>query len=337
MLDLRNHTPLTTGMVPALDQSGCSYAVVIIKGEFDIRHRSLLRLSDAQQPVLLADEYHGEPGKSSIKYEADTSRKKQATDIILNGHAYTPHNRPASSVDVSLQFGNRSKSRRVFGDRFWEKSLIGWQASPPVRFTKMPLRYEYAYGGVDESREEQGGPTFLATNPVGKGFIGPKCKPSEGLPLPNIEDPAALIQDWEQRPVPVGFGSIARNWQPRLGLAGTYDEQWQKKRLPLLPLDFDDRYFNSAHPDFIAQTALPADESFHLTNLTESGELTFQLPAIRLAVLVSIKGRTQSYRPTLDTLVIEPDEQRVLLTWRATVPCSRQFLYIDSITVKGKV
>ena len=37
--------------------------------------------------------------------------------------------------------------------------------------------------------------------------------------------------------------------------------------------------------------------------------------------------------PVLDTLVIEPDAGRCQLTWRATVPCSREFLYIDCVIV----
>ncbi|MFY0539342.1 DUF2169 domain-containing protein [Nannocystis pusilla] len=34
-------------------------------------------------------------------------------------------------------------------------------------------------------------------------------------------------------PPPVGFGPVAPQWQPRLGLAGTYDSQWMEQRAPV--------------------------------------------------------------------------------------------------------
>jgi hypothetical protein len=35
----------------------------------------------------------------------------------------------------------------------------------------------------------------------------------------------------------------------------------------------------------------------------------------------------------LDTVVIEPDEGRVMLTWHSTVPCPREFVYVDCVIV----
>ena len=335
MLEIRNQTPLVTRLVPALDKSGHNHVVVVMKGSFTIRHQTPLELADQQQPILLADDYYAEPGTSSLRYEADTAMRKAATDIVVIGHAYAAKD-SAGAVDVSLQIGNLQKTRRVLGNRHWEKLLHGWHATPAEKFERMALVYENAYGGVDATNPVQPSPPYLADNPVGKGFIGNQSKPEEGLALPNIENPAALIQHWQDKPAPVGFGFIGRNWQPRMGLAGTYDQAWQEQRLPLLPLDFDERYFNGAHADFIVPPGLSSDENFQLTHVTESGELSFSLPAWHLDVFVSIKGRRQCYQPALDTIVIEPDEQRVQLTWRATVPCFKQFLYIDYITVKGK-
>jgi hypothetical protein len=50
----------------------------------------------------------------------------------------------------------------------------------------------------------------------------------------------------KHRPSPAGFGPIACHWQPRVGFAGTYGDAWVANRLPLLPDDFDDRFFQSA-------------------------------------------------------------------------------------------
>ena len=47
----------------------------------------------------------------------------------------------------------------------------------------------------------------------------------------------------------VGLGAVGRWWQPRLALAGTYDDSWKQTRWPGLPEDFDFGYWNCAPED----------------------------------------------------------------------------------------
>ena len=53
-------------------------------------------------------------------------------------------------------------------------------------------------------------------------------------------------------------------------------------------------------------------------------------------VSASIRRVAASYPAVLDTVVIEPDERRVVLTWRATVSCPRAFLYIDWVSIAAR-
>ena len=46
----------------------------------------------------------------------------------------------------------------------------------------------------------------------------------QGLPVPNLEDPAAPLQQIGQTPAPACFAPIAPSWLPRRSYAGTYDE-----------------------------------------------------------------------------------------------------------------
>ena len=101
-------------------------------------------------------------------------------------------------------------------------------------------------------------------------------------------------------------------------------------------MDFDDRYFNGAHPDLILATLLRGGERITLTQLCDAGPLAFDLPMWTDPVTVVIKGERHVYIPVLDTVVIEPDERRVLLTWRVTAPCPKTFLYIDTVIVGKK-
>ena len=340
MLDVRNHTPLNTMLIPGLDKNGYDYAIVVIKGNFTINaDKKLLILSEEPATIFEGDEYYGEPGESSVRYESDTSMYKRGTDIVANGHAYAPAGKQASSVDIGLQVGSQSKICKVFGDRFWEKaadSVMTWQASAPKHFKRMPIIYENAFGGIDRKTPKDEIPDYSASNPIGKGFVGHKSSPVEGLALPNIEDPRSLIQKWEDKPTPAGFGFLNRAWQPRLSMAGTFDEQWMTQRKPLLPLDFNDQYFNGAHPDMISTQILKGGEHVILNNMSESGRIEFDLPAWKETVDVSIKGNKQTFNPVMDTVVIEPDNQNVMITWRVTVPCYKQLLYLDSVTIGKK-
>lgn len=335
MLEPKNHTPLGVSIVPGLDKDRLDYVTVVMKGKFTIapgQHR--LKFSDEPAPILTTDQYFGEPEKTGVRFEADIGMRKRGTDIVVNGHAYAPHGRAAYTVDASVSLGNNKKTCRIFGDRAWEKSRTSvgtWTPSQPKPFERMPLGYEHAFGGIDTRPKDA--PEFFAANPIGKGFIATKLQPTDSLPLPHIEDPRHLIQRVEDRPPPAGFGFIGRGWQPRVAFAGTCDAQWQQTRFPFLPADFDERYFNGAHPDLITANLLRGGERVTLTQLCASGDLVFDLPVWTDPVTIAIKGKRQAYIPVLDTFVIEPDDLSVFITWRVTAPCPKLFVYIDAVII----
>ena len=335
MLEIQNKTPFTTTLIPSLDKHGHSFAVVIIKGTFIIHDRApALVIAEEQQPMQPKDVFYGDPNKSSVRYEADIAPIKILPEVILIGHAYAPSDRPTSVVDVSLQVGTHKKVIRVFGDRFWQRDNLLWRISRPQTFERIALTYENAFGGAIPAPADKEAVEFCSFNPIGKGFTGSDGQAlSEGLALPNLENPTQLIENWDDNPTPVGLGFIGRSWQPRINYAGTYDQTWQEQRMPLLPSDFNEKYYNGAHPDFQLLDSLLGGEDVVATNLSESGLVKFSLPRYRFTASVSIKGRSTIYQPVMDTMIIEPDIQQVQITWRVAIPCSKQFLYIDKITV----
>ena len=82
-------------------------------------------------------------------------------------------------------------------------------------------------------------------------------------------------ENWGDRCSPVGFGALSRSWQPRAGYAGTYDAMWQAEQFPLLPHDFDDRYYQCAPQDQWLPR-LEAGEPVLLRNLSPEGELRLE-------------------------------------------------------------
>src|SRR5215831_16051019 len=103
--------------------------LVLVKATYDLKSGKP-RVHDKQEPVRLADEYHGEPGKSSIKAAAEGALVKPAVDVLLLGSAY-PNGKDKTQVDVRLRFGPLEKVVRVFGERVWEQGLIFLKPSSP--------------------------------------------------------------------------------------------------------------------------------------------------------------------------------------------------------------
>ncbi len=335
MLEIKNRTPFAAAIVPGLDKEGRDTVTVVVKGTFDLGGRTSLAVSDEQVPIVHAETFHGEPGLSSIKYEADACPAKKGTDVVLVGHACSI--RPVSSIDVSLAVGPVRKIVRVTGDRVWVRSLGGIAASDPVDFTRMPLIYERAFGGADHAFPDDAARPRDPRNPIGVGFTS-ATEPErvEGVRLPNLEDPQSRIATPADRPPVAGFGFIGRDWLPRRAFAGTYDDAWQAERFPFLPADFDERFFNGALPGLTSARPLKGGEAVHVTNVTHAGEIGFRLPAAPPSVALSIRRAVTDHVPALDTVLIESDLRRVVLTWRVTVLCPRLFLYIDHVRIGEK-
>ncbi len=336
MLQINNQTPFQAEIHPIIDPQGHDFLVVVIKASYLLQpNNNQLNLADEQVTIQHNDEYYLEAGESSIKLPSDLAPSKSVTDVILIGHAYSPESRAVNQCDVTLSVGDRQHILRIYGDRVWQKNVMSWSISEPESFKKMPLQFENAYGGVDQSLGKQVETLdYDIFNPFGKGYYSPKGKAYSGLSLPNIENPRSLITDIKDRPKPVGFGAISRDWQPRLGLAGTYDKEWQKNRMPLLPTDFNPAFFHTAHPDLQFSPFLTGTEFVTMTNVDESGHLSFKLPGEKLSVKALIRGQQESLIPQLDTLIIQPDEHLVSITWRCAIPCVGKLLYVKSINIE---
>jgi len=235
---------------------------------------------------------------------------------------------------VSLQVAQLRKVVRVFGERVWTRALA-WVMSRPLPFEEMPLTYERAFGGWDRSHPDPQHHAADERNPVGTGFASEsRAERLEGLRLPNLEDPNHAIDQWKARPPIAGFGFVGRGWLPRRLLAGTYDSAWSETRSPLLPKDFDERFYNGAPSDLVATPHLRGGERVQVQGASRRGTLAFDLPAPDLEVVLSIRREISTAKPVLDTVIIEPDDERVVMSFRATFACPRLLPHIEVAQVK---
>jgi hypothetical protein len=317
MWQIDNRTSFAAERSWVRGRDGSEIWLVALKCTFDIGRDGATAVSAEQPPVLMVPEHVGEPAKSSIRYESDLVMAKTTTDVVVVGHAYAPNGNPANQVDVEFSVGPVHKKLRVLGDRTWET----FGPSRPQPFIKLPVVYERAFGGVDL---RSGNPErdWDWRNPIGTGFaIHPDHL--KGRAVPNVEYPGDEMSSWDDRPKPAGFGVIASHWHARAQYAGTYDDQWMKRRQPLLPDDFDDRFFQVVPADQQAPDFLVGGEQAVVKGMNPAGELRFRVPRVFPSFkTVFQRGGSEIHRQRkLHTVIIEPDHPRVSLVWHSALPC----------------
>lgn len=312
-----NRTALEYQLLFANDENFRPLVTPVIKATFDILPHGELKFAQKQIPVNFAPVHYGDPKNSSYRYEPETAFTKVTTDVVVIGDAVASAG-PVRHLLVDIQVGTLRRQLGVIGDRRWLPHNGRLMMSDPQPFERMPLIYERAFGGWDrrpKNKEQHG---FEPRNPVGRGFyVTGITDPEIPLWLPNIEDPRNLIQHIADRPEPVGCGFTLPHWQPRARLAGTYDSAWEEQRSPLLPVDFDRRFFNAATQSLIAPEYLRGDELVRIRNMTPT-ELSFHLPNMATPVCeFRLRNWQTEYLTTrLDTIIIDVAKMQVQMIWR---------------------
>lgn len=332
MWALDNRTPFAADRTWVRDKTGMHHWIVAVKATYTIGEGGALTLAEEQLPPLLAPEHFGEPASTSIRYEADLGPMKPATDVLVNGTAHCPGGRPQRSVTVALRVDGRQKVLVVHGERVYQETLGGRiEARDGAPFVTQPVRYELAFGGTDTRADDPLRHGHDPRNPIGRGFA---------------VDPTALVGErahaveWAEgtdaHRGPAGFGALASWWSPRREYAGTYDAAWARAKRPLLPDDYDERFALCAPPDQRADGYLHGGEVIELVNLTPGGVMRFALPKHEFAFTTAIGRRRDSHGARLVTVVIEPDDARLLVTWQTSLPVnSPEAAYLDLTRIDG--
>lgn len=302
---IRNYCPFTVDANAGWDHKLREYYVVIVAAAFEAKPGCVLR--PAEDPAILRqeDEYFGEPFTSSVCFEADFAPEKPKVDILINGQAYAPRGKKIKRINVSMRVGSLYKELMVTGDR--TRKMFGDRAKP---FDVLPIVYECSYGGSPSEKHTE------TQNPVGVGYRGAySTDPAVETRQPNIEYP-------DGRRAPAGFGVVARHWQPRLKLAGTYNDAWLASRWPLLPADFHPAH-HQATPLDQQISVIRGGELVELVNMTPDGLWRFQLPSLDLPVHLWYADRGETADLRIDTVFLEPTYYRVTLTARVKILVAR--------------
>jgi hypothetical protein len=332
---LENRSLFAAELFAFPDTEGQEISLLVVVATFEVNENGGLEPITPQPPVRVADEHFGDPALSSVRYEADVALKKHFVDMLVNGSAHAPKGRPARSVTVGLYIGDIHKKLVVHGDRKSGSLLTGRAMSIPKPFVTMPIVYERAYGGTDTRASNPKRHKIYRWNPIGVGYRGIWSQdPSIQTHVPNIE--YAGHRPKFMKKGPAGFGVIGRSWSPRLEFAGTYDQQWIDTQWPLFPTDFDVRHYQSAPADQQSKT-IRGGEEVRLLNMTPGGEWRFRLPSVKIPVRLLFDDREIETSPRLDTVIIEPDIGRLMLTYRVAMAVERnrpplREIILDNIT-----
>lgn len=203
-----------------------------------------------EQPPLAFDVVHAtrEDRNGQVPVQGcDVWPLKQASDVVVTGHARTPYAVPRSRLAVAVSIAGVRRELSALGPRYVERTRSGQLAfSAPEPFTEVEVSYWNAYGGIDPAVLPRGladtpclagapllelFPGAYPRNPCGLGYLV-RDSPAllEGLALPLLEQadqpltPESLLvrepEAWGRQPRPAAFGWCHSLWFPRIVHAG---------------------------------------------------------------------------------------------------------------------
>ncbi|MFM0323560.1 DUF2169 family type VI secretion system accessory protein [Caballeronia glebae] len=323
---VHNPTPFVADKFVLADLAGNDVVLTVVSATFEASSGTSLKVAEVQQPIALADAYFGDPRHSSVQVESQLGLMKPCVDVIVRGNVHAPRGAAASTVHFGIAVGRMRKHLIACGDRTWTIGAGGRTPSAPQPFIFMPVVFERAFGGADQS-------SCCQENPVGVGYRA--CRSSDPVirtELPNIEYADSRMTRPSDTVRVAGTGSIARGWQPRLAYAGTFDAAWLDRKWPLLPDDFDARHYQAA-PHDQQFPDLPGGERIALVNMTEDGAWHFDLPDVRLSTRYRFDAGHDAQPLRLDTVLIEPEHRRVVMIWKNLQKMSRKRGLLHDIIV----
>lgn len=298
-MQIDNHTSYPAHMFrTTFDDEDRIAASIFVRVTYDLLGD---RLSPADEQSWIVS-----PAPWNCEYgmmESDDVFIKGGVDFMIFGHARPPGGQPAQQMQVRIQVNENVRMLTVFGDRFWQQQGDALIPSAPQRFDAMPLSAEHAFGGKDQW---DGLDIPFPDNPDGKGYYISK-ENALGKPLPNIEDPNHLVARWDDQPAPAGVGTCPPGHSKRFANL-EYDERGLLKKLGA-------GFYNAAYPDMVLPKVMPNDY-VTISGVRAAGPMGFALPASHLLVRLQFGDEVIEREPQIDQIGIEPDRDRVFISYR---------------------
>lgn len=311
--ELSTRTTATVELIEDFAPDGTPTFVVVMKQRYGVSAQGVVWPLPGAEILKVDVPWDPDAALSSVRFPSDLAYEKRATDVMVVGEAVARDEAPSRSLDVVVSVGELSHVVTVTGTRVWYEGAVGLALTPPEPFTRVPLRWELAWGGSDPISGR-----VDPRNPYGRG-VAADSRALVHQPGPQIEDPRSPIHSASAHNLPAGVAPVSPASSWRLAFAGTMDGRWQRERMPLRPLDFDPRFFQQSAPGLTNEGHLHGGERVRLGNLSVTGPIEFDLPRASFAVFSRTDNTRAEHRAALDTVLLRPTEGLCELTWRARV------------------
>lgn len=288
---------------------------VAVKGTFTLGENAPCTPAKKQLPLAPDQTFMDELGRGP-SWATDYAPFKPHADFFILGAFHAPDGKPVTEALGGFTFGPFKKELLFLGPRIAVPLPSGGRhVSAPEPVTTVPLRWELSYGGLDDAR-----------NPLGRGRdLEPGPNGEKRIAMPQIEWPNRRIRHPMDRPPPANFAPVPASFLERREKLGTRDRRWAISRAPLPPKDYDPSFHNAAPADQQAGNYPRGDETLALRNLhPRISELVTKLPGLRIraGLLRRAGAGTEASEITmnLDTVIVLPDDDRLVLLWRGVAP-----------------
>ncbi|RFA27221.1 hypothetical protein CAI21_15350 [Alkalilimnicola ehrlichii] len=319
MLELVNRSDWQAGLFPGWNIQARRQFTLVVKAGFQFDEAGTVEPLEESAAIEPSERYFDKPAESSLAAAPDVAPFKLGSEVLLTGTAYpAKQGARAAETELAIDFGRGEPWKKrllVIGAWHWARQFISAAPSDPEPLTAVPLRYEYAYGGVDE-----GHGIAFAANPVGLGY-SKFDRRRIGRPLPQIGQGREFARNPSKRKSPAGYGPLPYDWSPRRELRPATDEAAADAgACPMIP-PLPAAMHNAAPVDQRFDEPFCGGENVRLSGFfAEQRSVQLVLPSLRPHAWLRVGEASEVLNLVCDTLVIDTDLRQFHLVYRAAIP-----------------
>ncbi len=249
-------------------------------------------------------------------------------ELMLLGHACAPRGTRATRQTVRMALGERERSIEVYGDRHWQGEGEAATLGAPGEFERLPLSWSRAYGGTVDVEVDEESPVEVQheLNAEGLGFdpapraamLAEQLGCPEGYPrwerrrpLPNLEDPKALIAAWGDAPRPLCWAPIpiTSGLHHERAFVATSDERGLPSYEP------SPKRHLRAHPDWVLPEPPAPGTKLRLEGVLASGPVELALPALEVHLDYVLGSREAQKQLAPRAMIVFADAMRFTIRY----------------------
>jgi hypothetical protein len=335
-VNIHNHSPFVPDVRFVQDEHGYECATLMLKASFAFpRHDLALAPAMEQSEWFEQDQQVTTTLRTYTTQEADLPIPKRHVEYLVSGSIFSGDGVAAERLAALVSIGGKEKKLSACAAREWQVGAYSASASKTTKILSVPIGAEFAFGGADPTSDNG----WYEPNPMGIGYCeSPHGAKADGLQLPQLEAfDRSCNSPCKEYPF-VTLGPIARNSLSRRNWSGKYDQEWLETRWPRLPLNFDERFFQTTQSDQWLPELVGGEEVV-LAGLTPANSawgsvVRFKLPKFQFNAMIHWRDKVASTQVLLrpDTIVFEPEKGRFSVTSRYVVTLDEDVHEIEAIS-----